>query len=136
MNNRVAPMRGTTSLYVHLPNSKVLIMRDNYKHTMTSIENFNYLYYELNDTVAALKEDCIEYVIHYPHKPLSSYPDWYISAYDNALIFEESADQFIFYDERGDLAMSTGSVVLRNFMGDLKYMEMDDFKRYYDIIGG
>jgi hypothetical protein len=43
---------------------------------------------------------------------------------------------YIFYDSKlGEIPMSPTSKVLRNFMGDLMYMEQDMFYKYYDVLG-
>lgn len=95
---------------------------------------FDYLYYRLDPFTAALKEDCIEYVTNEPIGEAHDFPSWYFDAVDDGVIFEEHGT-VIFYEENGDVAMSPGSVILRNFEGRLRYMEFNDFIKYYDVQG-
>lgn len=132
--SNIAPLHGKTSLYWHMPLGNVMIQKDNYKHIVVKEDTFKHLFFELNDTRAALKEDCIQYVVYERGKPLACYPDWFIAAYDNGDIYEEEDyDEFIFYNEYGDIVMSHGSVVVRNYMGHLNYMERYEFDKYYDV---
>ena len=110
---------------------------ENHRGGIARINNevFNKIFVRLDEFTAALKEDCIEYTVYQPNKPLSEYPDWFINAYYNGDIFEVDYGTFIFYEENGDLAMSPGSIVLRNFRGELKYMESNIFEKYYDTLG-
>lgn len=131
----VAPLRGTTFLYCHLPASQVMIQKDNYRYTIANYESFNYLYFELDATRAALKMDCVEYAIYQPDEPLCCYPDWFIEAYDNGYIYdEEEYEDLIFYCEYGDIVMTPGSVVIRNFKGELNYMERHEFDKHFEIV--
>ncbi len=114
----------------------VLLMKDGYKYFVTSLKAFEDLYHKLDETKAALKDDCIEYVIHHPDKPLAHYPDWYIMAYDNGMIFEDEYGNWLFYDIPGDMVMAPGSIMMINYLGQLKYMERNQFERYYEPIGG
>jgi hypothetical protein len=101
-----------------------------------NMDTFNHLYFRLDRFTAALKEDCIEYVIYETNLPLACYPDWFIEAYDNGYIYEEEDySDFIFYCKHGDIVMGNGSVVLMNFKGELNYMERYQFDKYYDILG-
>lgn len=133
----VAPVIGTVSLYSHLDESKVLLMKDNYKYFVTSLDVFRSLYYELDETRAALREDCIEYAIYHRHRPLYDYPHWYEDAVIDGFIYQESGyDDYIFYNENGDVVMEDGMVVLRNKLGHLNLMHYRDFSKYYETIGG
>jgi hypothetical protein len=133
---RIAPLHGTTVIYCHSPDSKVLIQKDDYKYRTIPLDLFNRLYIELDGSRAALKEDCIEYTIHRTYKPLDHYPDWYVDAVYSEAIYSTVDGQWLFYEDDGEKLMSPGSVVLRNFMEDLRYMEREDFDKYYELIGG
>lgn len=132
----MAPVRGSTSLYSYLKDGMVLLMKEHYNYFVTSKEAFEDLYIQLDDTKAALKDDCIEYVVYHPDKPLACYPDWYIAGYDNGMIFEDDTGNFLFYDLEGDMAMAPGGIMMVNYLGQLKYLERDQFERYYEPIGG
>lgn len=138
MSSRIAPMIGTTSLYSHMENSLVLLMKERYNYFVTRLEVFENLYIELDESRAALKEDCIEYVIYSRHKPLYMYPNWYVEACVDGFIFDDGHGYggHMFYEESGEIAMSEGCYILRNFKGELKYMEYEDFIKYYEIMGG
>jgi hypothetical protein len=98
------------------------------------IDTFNYLYHRLDRFTAALKEDCIEYVTYDPDIDIQNYPDWFVEAMDDGWITNDYGT-FIFLDTNGELAMNPKDVVLRNFMGDLMYMNLDAFHKYYDTVG-
>lgn len=128
-----APIRGTVSLYSHMNNSLVLLMKEDYKYFVTKLEVFKDIYHELDDARAALKEDCIEYVIYSRHRPLYTYPNWYVQAMVDCFIFEDGSGGHMFYEETGELAMAEGAFILRNSRGELKYMEANEFERYYEL---
>jgi hypothetical protein len=134
MTNR-APLHGTVANYCHLQDSKIMVQKKDYKYIVIDQDTFYDLYFELDDVKTALKEDCIEYILYDPDKRIEDYPEWFEEAIEEGWITNEYGT-FIFLDINGELAMSPGSVVLRNFMGDLKYMEREDFEKYYEIIGG
>lgn len=98
-----------------------------------SIDTFDYLYLTLDEHHAALKEDCIEYTTFSIDKPYYEYPDWFIDAWNNGDLYI-NGDIALFYDNKGEIAMSPNSVILRNFMGQLMYMERERFERYYDTL--
>lgn len=113
-------------------------MKENCEEFVTSTETFEYMYHELNEHIAALKEDCIQYVVHRRYQPLHDYPQWYVRAVVDSYIFEDGLGYggWMFYDEAGELAISEGSYILRNYKGDLKLMERSEFVKYYEEIGG
>jgi hypothetical protein len=136
MYSDIAPLRGTTSLYCYLPASNVLLIKDGYQHIVTTVKNFKDLYYEVDAERAALKEDCIKYVIYDPDKELDDYPEWFLDAIREGWISLDSYNDqtiYLFLEQYGDIAMSPGSVILRNFMGDLRHMERMEFERYYEM---
>jgi len=129
----IASLRGKPHLYRYSIDSKVMVGTgyDNYR--TVNQDTFNCLFHELDDYRAALKEYCVEYVVYDPDEPLSSYPEWFIEAYDNGFIYEEEDySEFIFYCAFGDIVMSDGSVVLRNYKGDMTYMEWYQFDEHYE----
>ena len=132
----LAVLKGRTSIYSELDDGKVLILKDNYQYTTVSKENFEILFYKLTESITALKEDCIEYVVYYPYSPLLAYPRWYIDAHFDGELYEDAFGTSIFVDRSGELLMSPGSIVLRNYRGDLRYMERDEFEKYYETPGG
>lgn len=138
MKDGIAPLHGSAIYYCYTTGDRVLISRQDYNTRNIDKETFLHLYYELDGYAAALKEDCIQYAMYIPYKPLSSYPDWFVEAYNSGKIYEEEGyDNYIFYSEYGDIVMSPGGIVLMNFKGELNYMEPEDFIKYYDTeIGG
>src|SRR5690606_31607096 len=131
----LAPLRDTVSLYCHIHNSKVLLIKENYKHIVIDRETFYYLYYEVDAERAALKEDCVHYTVYQRGIPLSSYPEWFIEAYDNGYIYEEEGyEDLIIYNIYGDVVLDPGFIVLRNFKGELYLMVEYTFTKYYDVI--
>ena len=132
----VAVLKGKTALYSYLYGGKVLIMKDNYKHMTISRENFELMFVRLTESIAALKEDCIQYVVYHPYSPLLAYPKWYIQAHHDGSMYEEYFGTSMFIDDTGEVLMSPGSVVLMNTYGHLRYMERSDFDKYYETPGG
>jgi hypothetical protein len=106
-------------------------------------EVFDCLYCRLDPFTAALREDCIEYVTYDVNKPILEYPEWYINAVRDGQICNDGYStprspngNYIFYDVKvGEIPMSPTSVILRNYMGDLMYMEIGSFTQIYDIVG-
>lgn len=136
----LAPLHGTVSNYCYLPGNRVMIQKKDYRYTIINKDVFNDLYYELDEYRCALKIDCIEYIRYYYEKPLCDYPEWFISLIYEGWITSSCFDDehesipFLFLDENGETAMSDGSVILRNFMGHVRYIEIEDFEKYYEII--
>lgn len=97
-------------------------------------ETFDYLYFKLDDFNAALKEDCIHYAINEPEKDLMEYPLWFIEACEDGLIYENERGTLFLYNEAGELAVSTNAMVVRNYRGELSYLEAYNFHKYYDIL--
>lgn len=137
----LAPLHGTVSNYCYLPDNQIMIQKQDYQYTIINEDVFRDLYFELDEYRCALKTDCIEYVRYYHDKPLYDYPEWFMVIMDEGWITSSCFDDehesrpFLFLDENGEIAMSDGSVILRNFMGDVRYMEIEDFEKYYEIIG-
>lgn len=134
----LAPVRGTSSLYKYLDGGMVLLMKEGYNYFVTKEYIFKDLYYELTESKAAMKEDCIEYVIFSRRVPPYEYPNWYTDAMVDGWIYEDGMGfgGYIFYDQTGEIPMAENSFILKNFKGDLRYMEFDEFERYYEFIGG
>lgn len=136
MGSSIAAIRGTTSLYTYVSGHKVLLMRDGYDYIVVRDDTFHDMYNILSIEKAALKEDCIEYVIHYPDKPIFEYPQWYINAYSTNDIFDDDYGGFLFWEPTGEIPMAPGSIILRNKHGALMYMERNKFESYYETPGG
>lgn len=129
----VAAMWGTSVGYsdygdtvvIETIDGRVIVVR---KHT------FDFLYYRLDNFTASLKENCIEYIVNEDSKCLFDYPTWYVEAVEDGFIYvNDGVDMF--YTESGEIAMSPNSIILRNYKGELMYMEANVFSKYYDTIG-
>lgn len=133
-----APLNGTSVLYNRLDFGLVCIMKENYEVFIPTSDTFNKLYHVLSESKAALKSDCIEYAVFSRNKELYQYPNWYVRAVVNGYIYEDGNGNgygfWMFHEDSGEIAMSEGSYILRNFQGDLMYMEPYEFKRHYEII--
>lgn len=135
MDHNIAAVRGTTSLYVYLDGDKVLILRDGYQYRVVSTDTFHAMYTPLSLEYAALNEDCIEYVIFHPDKSLWEYPQWYNECiYHGWIVKEYYGWTLITID--GEMALPPGCVILKNKFGELKYLERNEFDKYYVIVGG
>lgn len=102
---------------------------------VVSKATFDYLYYKLDDFTAALKENCIEYVINDDCEVLIGYPQWYVEAYADGIMYRLDGVDY-FSDEKGEMVIIPGSVILRNLKGELMCMDARQFDRYYDMAGG
>ena len=131
-----AALIGTTVGYTDYYNCMVLETNDG-RIISVSKRTFDYLYYKLDSFTAALKDDCIEYEPNDPMIPDSERPAWYIDAELNGDIYDMcGALMFrVNYDTGDAIEMNMRSVVLRNYLGDLRYMEWEDFIKYYDVAG-
>lgn len=98
-------------------------------------EVFDELYLRINPLVAALKEDCIEYVVNDPTMDVMYQPEWYIETVEDGYIYEECGSEFFIDTDGNTYAVAPGSVIMRNLYGELRYMEMDEFTKYFDIPG-
>lgn len=98
--------------------------------------------------IAALYEDCIEYVECKPGILLPGYPDWFYEHFTEAINFPKDNETIYLYDTethcltatRGSLIVTAGGeasvtdhcVFLRNKFGEIRGMKYDDFLKYYD----
>lgn len=101
-----------------------------------------------NSGIAALVEDCIEYVECRPGVLPAGYPEWFYEYFTEAINFPRDNETIYLYDEdlhcitakRGSLLVPlSGSasvtehcVFLRNKFGEIRGMRYDDFLKYYD----
>ena len=129
----IAYLHNTASIYAELPFNNVLIQKSDCETTLITGETFDQLYFRIDDEIAALKENCIEYTIVSYDLPVDRYPDWFVEAVQNKLIFVDEEVWFIDYLHESDVLMYDGGVILRNFLGELRYMEYEQFDRYYSI---
>ena len=126
----------------------ILLIKDNYNMRITSLKTFKYLFVEVDERRAALKEDCINYTVFDPLKPLCEYPDWYIQAYDDGFIFEDVAEyyitenaevveediSFIIYSEKADKVLLHGDIVMCNFKGEVMGLDPVTFETLYSKV--
>lgn len=130
----IAAFWGTTVGYTEYHNGTVILETTDGRVAVIKNNTFDYLYYKLDEFTAALKEDCVEYVIHEPDKCVFEYPVWYIEACEDGIIFEDEDHSCILYDECGDIAVSPNSMILKNYKGELKHFERYKFFKYYDTL--
>lgn len=133
----IAALWGTTIEYSYYgQGNSVVIETSDGRVAVIKQETFDALYVRLNDFLAALKQDCIEYTIVEPdnEKCLMDYPIWFIEACEDGFIFEDEYNPLILYSESGDIAVAPGSIILKNFKGDLHHLEAYQFYKYYDTI--
>lgn len=130
----IAALWGTTVGYSEI-NDTVVIETNEGRVAVIRRETFDYLYFRLDKFTAALKEDCIRYFIYQPYEPLFNYPEWVIQAIkDNWIVKDDYS--FVFIGDVEIVNLDQTSVILKNFKGELKHMELDQFHKYYDILGG
>jgi hypothetical protein len=129
----IAYLHNSASIYAELPYNNILIQKSDGETTLITGESFDHLYFRLDDEIAALKENCIEYTIVSYDLPVDRYPDWFVEAVQNNLIFIDEEAWFFDDPHKGETLMYDGGVMLRNFLGELRFMEYEQFDRYYSI---
>lgn len=104
----------------------------------------------INSGLAALKEDCIEYVECKPEgmPRWDSYPIWFYEYFTEAFNFPQDDGTIFIYDSEertltasrdcievtagGSATVTEHCVFLRNRFGEIRAMRYDEFLKYYD----
>lgn len=131
----IAAFWGTTVGYSKYHNNTIVIEKTDGSVAVIKEETFNYLYLRLDDFNAALKEDCIEYVVIEADRGVLDYPEWYFEACSDGVIYQNS-DICVFHDHKKEkqIQMYPGSIVMRNYKEELKHIESYKFHQYYETI--
>lgn len=133
------------SVFLRKPNGEVHV---------TDYDTFNEMYilfkYDAftNSGIAALEQDCIEYVEARPGVLTDGYPEWFYEYFTEAFNFPRDEKTFYFYDTEkhvltasrdsmditigGDVTVTDHCVFLRNKYGEIRGMTYDQFLKYYD----
>lgn len=131
----IAAIWGTTAGYTDYLNGTVIVETNDGRVAVFKKDTFDYLYFKLDEFTAALKEYCIHYAIYEPGKKLFEYPTWFVDAVADGYIYEQyQGGLYMFYQEDGEIAMSPNSAVVRNYRGELMYLEGYKFHKYYDTL--
>lgn len=101
-----------------------------------------------NSGIAALEQDCIEYVEAPAGKLVDGYPEWFYEFFTEAFNYPQDDKTFFFYDTDqhclkasrdsmeisvgGDVEVTEHCVFLRNKFGEVRGMTYEQFLRYYD----
>lgn len=103
-----------------------------------------------NSGIAALEQDCIEYVECHPGILPAGYPEWFYAFFTEAFNFPENEETVFFYDadekslkaSRGSLVATAGKhgevdvvehcVFLHNKYGEIKGLSYNEFLKYFD----
>jgi hypothetical protein len=121
---------------------------------VTDFDIFRELYVEFtynaftNSGIAALQDDCIEYVECKAGALPSGYPHWFYDFFTEALNYPHNEETMFFYDadERtltasrdsikvtagGEVMVTEHSVFLYNKYGEIRGMRYDEFLKCYD----
>jgi hypothetical protein len=108
-----------------------------------------FTYNEFNHSgIAALRDDCIEYVEASAGVLPIGYPIWFYEYFTEALNFPQDEETVYFFDETekalkasrgpmfatagGEVTVKQHSVFLRNKFGEIRVMTYRDFLKYYD----
>lgn len=130
----IAALIGTTVGYTDYYNS-VFIEKDTGEARVVNVKIFEELYRRLDAFTAAFRSDCIEYVWNDPIAELFDHPEWYIQLVEDGIIRDDCGMDLFYPDDGTEIHMNPGSVILRNHEGNVRYMEYDDFVKYYDFPG-
>lgn len=132
-----AVLLDTYVTYAETDNQRVIIQKGDGRWKSISVDTFDILYHKLNRAFAALKSDCIECVIHDDSKPLFSYPEWYIQMVYNNLIYNVDGVYYYYdYEADSEVVITHGCIFLRNYLGDITYMDRETFNKYYNLMEG
>lgn len=101
-----------------------------------------------NSGIAALGEDCIEYVEAKAGVLPVGYPEWFYNYFTEAFNYPQDGKTFYFYDPNehilkasrdsmeiaagGDVIVTEHCVFLHNKFGEIRGMTYDEFLKYYD----
>lgn len=130
----IAAIWGTTVGYTDYCNGTVVIETVDNRVAVIKKETFEYLYCKLDGFVAALKEDCVHYIIHKHNKCIFEYPEWFVDACADGIVFEDEVNECILNTDSGEIAVCHNSMILRNYKGDLQHLEAYKFHKYYDTL--
>lgn len=133
------------SVFLRNPNGEIHV---------TDFSVFRDLYIEFtynaftNSGIAALHQDCIEYVECKAGVLPTGYPEWFYAYFTEAFNYPQDNKTFFFYDKDshslkasrdsmeitagGDVVISEHCVFLHNRYGEIRGMRYDEFLRCYD----
>lgn len=133
----------------------VILRKPNGEIFVTDYDVFQELYIAFrydsftNSGIAALEEDCIEYVECQGGVLTDGYPTWFYEYFTEALNYPQDDKTFFFYDTNknsltasrdclkvtvgdGDVTVTEHCVFLRNKYDEIRGMTYDEFLKYYD----
>lgn len=84
----------------------------------------------MNSGIAALRDDCIEYVECEPGILTREYPLWFYEHFTEAVNFPQ--EETILFSVNGEVVVNQRCIFLRNKYGEIKGMSYGDFIKYYD----
>jgi hypothetical protein len=133
------------SVFLRKPNGDIFVTDYDVFSDLYTTFKFN----EFNHSgLAALDEDCIEYVECQAGVLPAGYPSWFYEFFTEAFNFPQDDETILFFDEsdnalkasRGSLQVTAGGeasvtehcVFLRNKFGEIRGMAYRDFVKYYD----
>lgn len=129
----IAAYWGTTSSYTYNLDGTVMVETPDHRIMSVSEETFEYLYFKLDEFTAALKEDCVRYVINKPGTLLRDLPKWYSDLIIEGTVYILDGIP-ILNEESGEIEMAKNSVLMQNYKGDLRYLEGFKFHQYYNTL--
>lgn len=129
-----AALLGTSIKYSEYGGT-VWIETNDGREEIITVSTFEHLYYRLSMDVAALKDDCIDFVVFHPNRQICEYPDWFSEALRDGWITNE-CDRFYYLDHLGEHLIHSNDVVLRNYLGQITCKESEEFIKYYDVLEG
>jgi hypothetical protein len=132
----------------------IFLRKSNGELHVTDYDTFTDLYVVFkynaftNSGMAALEEDCIEYVEAQAGVLPAGYPEWFYEYFTEAINFPQDGETVYFFDDdenkltasRGSITVTAGGeatitdhcVFLRNKFGEIRGMDYDKFLLYYD----
>lgn len=103
-----------------------------YIHSFT-LEEFDRMFYFIGDYLAALKEDCSEFVVFSDFVHGCDTPLWFKALLtDGSLELLDWCENGIFHSDRGvDTYVSDFGIFAKNHLGEVRYFEFEEFSKHY-----
>lgn len=116
---------------VFIRNKKGDIFVTDYTIFNTLYEEFKWDRFE-NSGLAALREDCIDFVECIGGGVIGEYPDWFYEFFTEYIVFPSDSTSIFIKGLDGEFTVTHHMVFLRNRFGEIMTLGYDEFIKIYD----
>lgn len=114
----------------HLIEGWSVFLRNRERQIMeTSSDVFEENFEVIAGTLAARKEDVIEYIVYTGEDGI--YPDWFIEQISDEGVVSRAYNTLFYNAEDGEYALDPVTVFLHNDRGEIKPIQLSDFNRLF-----